>query len=336
MSFLSVIIPVYNAEKYLEESIMSILNQSFTDFELIIINDLSTDKSLEIIKKLKEFDHRIILINNEINSGPSKSRNKAIAECKGNYIAFMDADDIALPNRFEEQIKILNENPEIAVCGTWFTLFGEKIDSQLINHYENHDELRVRFLNECYIGAPTVMCRKEVFDNDLFNDEYIIMGDYELWTRLICKFQFYNIQKSLLNYRWHESNISHTSKINRNTTHKTIRFNQLKQLNILGNYENNIEYLLALNYEETKNINTLVKIFNAASILIKNNTELKIFSEIYFNQIIKENLTKIIVEKRKYSPKLLFVVLTKHYNVFNCLALKQKRRFIKRCLSINL
>ncbi len=110
---ISVILPVYNAGNYLAETIESILNQTHTHFELIILNDKSTDNSLVIIQKYIEKDSRIILINKEVNLGPANLRNEGFSIAKGEFIALMDADDIALPSRFEKQVNVLKNNPEI-------------------------------------------------------------------------------------------------------------------------------------------------------------------------------------------------------------------------------
>ena len=107
---------VYNGEKYLREAIESILNQTFTDFEFLIVNDGSTDSSLEII--LSYPDERIRVIRNDRNIGLTKSLNKALQQAKGEYIARQDADDISLQNRFEEQLIYLEKHPEVALLGT--------------------------------------------------------------------------------------------------------------------------------------------------------------------------------------------------------------------------
>ncbi len=119
----SVIMSVYNGDKYLREAIESILNQTFTDFEFIIVNDGSTDNSLEIIESYD--DERIKTINNKKNIGLTKSLNKALKFAKGKYIARQDADDVSLPNRFEKQVEYLDSHPEVALVGTSVYLIDE-------------------------------------------------------------------------------------------------------------------------------------------------------------------------------------------------------------------
>ncbi len=124
ISTISVIMSVYNAEKYLDEAIQSILDQTYQDFEFIIINDGSTDKSLEIMEKYKNQDDRIVLMTRK-NKGLVASLNEGIEKAKGKYIARMDADDISLPQRFEKQIELM-EKENLDICGSHFFIVDER------------------------------------------------------------------------------------------------------------------------------------------------------------------------------------------------------------------
>lgn len=139
---ISVVMSVYNAEKYLDEALQSILNQNF---EFIIINDGSTDKSLEIIEKYKYQDTRIVLISRE-NRGLIASLNEGIELAKGKYIARMDADDISLPNRFEEQLKIMENDKEIVVCGSWINVFGENRKDKVSKYFEHDKQIKANLI----------------------------------------------------------------------------------------------------------------------------------------------------------------------------------------------
>lgn len=118
--------PVYNAQEYIREAIDSILNQTFSDFEFIIINDGSTDNSVEIIKNYN--DPRIVLVDNTENKGLVSVLNQGLQLAQGEYIARMDADDISLPNRFMEQVNYLDKHPQVGILGAWFHIFGDKIN----------------------------------------------------------------------------------------------------------------------------------------------------------------------------------------------------------------
>jgi glycosyltransferase involved in cell wall biosynthesis len=325
---ISVVMPVYNAFNYVEESIKSILNQTYTDFELIILNDKSTDNSLDILKKMAASDQRIILVDKEKNSGPAVVRNQGVEMSKGNYIAFMDADDISLPNRFEKQIQLLDNHPEIEVCGSWFTLFGESIEDQQIEHYENHDDLKVHFLNECYIGNPTVMCRKEVFKSGQFDGTYFPMDDYELWARLIAKHHFYNIQESLLRYRWHETNISSTKKVNLKEIHNKIRINQLKEFDIDSSTPNFENYLHALLFTTRQDWETTISILKCKNELIDKNRSKKIFSSSIFEKQINETVTRTVLKSKKYNLKFLSYLLKNEKKLFKNLSIKHQIKIV--------
>ena len=122
----SVLIPVYNGAPFIKEAVESILNQSFTDFELILLNDASPDNSEEIIKIFK--DARIRYYRNEKNLGISASRNKLMTLARGEYLIVMDDDDISLPNRLEEQIKFMDSRTDVSMAGSWCELFSGKPD----------------------------------------------------------------------------------------------------------------------------------------------------------------------------------------------------------------
>ena len=121
---ISVIIPVYNADKYLEEALSSIANQTFKDFEVIAIDDGSTDKSLEILKKWQRQDSRFIIKSRE-NKGFAETLNEAFAQARGKYIARMDADDVSLLDRFENQYAHMEANPNCVAVGGRYTVFNE-------------------------------------------------------------------------------------------------------------------------------------------------------------------------------------------------------------------
>jgi glycosyltransferase involved in cell wall biosynthesis len=325
---ISVVMPVYNAQHYVQEAIESILSQTYTNFELLILNDQSTDDSLDVLMRMAALDCRIILVNIEINSGPAVVRNQGVAMSKGSYIAFMDADDVSMSNRFEKQIKLLDSRPDIAVCGSWFTLFGENIEDQQIEHFENHDDLKVHFLNECYVGNPTVMCRKEVFESGQFNRTYFPMDDYELWSRLIAKHHFYNIQESLLRYRWHQNNISSTKKVNLKEIHNKIRINQLKELGIDSSTFQYTNYLDTLLFTKKQNWQTITSILKCKNELVEKNRAAKIFSESIFENQIDETIKKTVLKAKKYNVKLLIYLVKNEKKLFSNLSIKHQIKII--------
>lgn len=202
---ISVIMPVYNAQEYIREAIDSILNQTFSDFEFIIINDGSTDNSVEIIKNYN--DPRIVLVDNTENKGLVSVLNQGLQLAQGEYIARMDADDISLPNRFMEQVNYLDKHPQVGILGAWFHIFGNKINR--IEKKHKFPKLK-DILETSPVGHPVAMLRKSVFDkyNLQYDKAYKHAEDYELWVRASKLTKIANLQKVLLKYRWHDNNIS--------------------------------------------------------------------------------------------------------------------------------
>jgi glycosyltransferase involved in cell wall biosynthesis len=206
---ISVLLSVYNGEKYLREAIESILNQTFTDFEFIIVNDGSTDNALEIIKSYD--DERIRIINNEQNIGLTKSLNKALKQARGEYIARQDADDISLPNRFEEEMKYLDEHPETALLGTSVYLidkFGEIIGKHIVLAKPSKKDL----LKGNQFNHGSTIFKKEIIDKvGGYNELIRYSQDYELWLRIAKQYKVRNLTQVLYKLRLHDENVGLTN-----------------------------------------------------------------------------------------------------------------------------
>jgi glycosyltransferase involved in cell wall biosynthesis len=210
-TIVSVIMSVYNGEKYLSKAIDSILIQTFTNFEFIIIEDGSTDKSLEIINSYSEKDKRIKLVINRDNLGLAKSINKGLALAKGEYIARMDADDISDPNRFLAQVQFLEKNKSIDIVGCWVEIINH--DSQSTGKIWKflHSPMSLRWITFFTVPVmhPSVMLRRKIFDlGNRYEQSENFAQDYGLWIRLNSDFRFSNIQVALLKYRIHSDSIS--------------------------------------------------------------------------------------------------------------------------------
>lgn len=209
MPKISVLMPVYNTKAaYLKESIESILNQTFSDFEFIIINDGSENNAEEVI--LSYTDKRIRYIKNKENIGLIKTLNKGLRESKGEYIARMDSDDIALPERFIKQVEFMNENLNVGVSGTWLKTFGDELKTRIEKYPSSCEEIKVKMLFSCPIAHPTAFIRKSLFVkyNLFYSEDYVHAEDYELWSRANKYFDFANIPESLVQYRCHKNQIS--------------------------------------------------------------------------------------------------------------------------------
>jgi len=209
---ISVIMPIYNCEEYLKEAVESILNQTFTDFEFIIVNDGSVDKSLSILREFEQKDKRIKIISRE-NRGLIYSLNEGVKLAQGKYIARMDGDDISLPERFEKQVKFMEDN-KLVVCGTWATV----IDSfgNIIRYYTyppiGNNRIRLYSFFHCPFIHPSTMLEKNVLEKVGGYKNYKNIEDYELWTRIIYKNNIGNIGEMLMKYRIHNNQITKNNK----------------------------------------------------------------------------------------------------------------------------
>jgi len=199
----SVVIPTRNSEKYLKDALESILRQTFVNMEVLIVDDNSSDDTLSIIRGFNDLRVRIL---SGPGTGLAAALNHAVRQAKGEFIARMDADDIAEPTRIGKQVAFLEEHPEVGVCGTLFRQFMG--GDALHNHMEN-----VRYVDMimgCYIGHPTAMFRRELFaKHDLFyNESMRFSEDYDLWSRAIRVTKLANIPEVLLHYRRHDESAS--------------------------------------------------------------------------------------------------------------------------------
>ncbi|MBB2143947.1 glycosyltransferase [Pedobacter sp. LMG 31464] len=203
--FVSIIIPCYNAQKYLQECLESIFKQSFTDFEVILINDGSSDGTDQLIKN--QTDTRIVYLQNESNLGISYSLNKAIKLAKGKYIARMDADDTMHVERLKKQIDFLEANLDYGLVGSLHNVVDPNgMPFYKIEVPEENKEIDLGMLFFNPISHPTVIMRSELAKKNPYNIEYSRCEDYELWFRLSRKTKIKNIQIPLINYRTHPNN----------------------------------------------------------------------------------------------------------------------------------
>lgn len=207
---LSVITTVYNCERYIEMSLKSLLNQSFKNFEVILINDGSTDNTWNIVQKIIKNDERFILIDNKENKKIPTSRNEAIKISKSKYLFIHDGDDISLPNRLEKQIKFMEQNDDISFLGGFAIKINEKNEEleQVMDYPpQNHVDIVAMIIkkNMNPMIDPTMVFRKKVFDKlngySLKLDKKLV-PDFDLWLRAILNnYKFYNLQEPLIKYR---------------------------------------------------------------------------------------------------------------------------------------
>ena len=199
---ISVLLPAFNAEKHIESAIQSILTQTYSNFEMIVLNDGSSDRTEEIIQSFK--DPRIIYIKNQKNIGLVNTLNKGLKIAKGKYIARMDADDISYVDRFSKQYSFLENNPSYVICSSSRKDFNDFNTKVHISYMPVSDSaIRISSIFSPPFTHPSAMFRKDVvLKNKLFYDEnFKYSEDYDLWVRLLIYGKGYNFNEVLLAYR---------------------------------------------------------------------------------------------------------------------------------------
>lgn len=196
---ISVGIAFYNAQQFLHEAIMSVVNQSFQDWELILINDGSTDNSLQIANEIT--DPRIRIISDDHNKGLAQRLNEMVTLSQGKYFARMDADDVMHPDRLQVQYDYMVQHPEVDVLGSSvITIDTTSKEVGTIAYAEQPNSILNVINHNCFIH-PTVMARKEWFLANKYDTDAVRMEDFNLWLRTIEQYKFYNLPQSLLYYR---------------------------------------------------------------------------------------------------------------------------------------
>lgn len=227
----TVLMPVYNAAPYLQEAIGSILGQSYRDFNFLIIDDGSTDGSSDIISSFR--DPRITVMRNERNLGWIASLARGMEQARSELVARMDADDISLPERLAKQVRFLDENPKVGVCGTWYRYFGAG-RKKTVRYPTDPAELSSGLLFNSRLGHPTVMLRRELFRAAglTYDASFSHAEDYDLWARAADICDLANIGEVLLHYRIHPHQVTKTFASERVQAAGEIRARQIRKLGI--------------------------------------------------------------------------------------------------------
>lgn len=312
----TVFIAVYNGEKYIKDSLESIIKQTYENLEILIIDDGSTDNTCSIINKYN--DSRIKLIKNKSNKGLPYTRNKALELFKGKYLAILDADDISVPHRIERQVDFLENHKNIDVVTSNYTVFNNKI-SKNIKINRNIDRIKISLIFGCSLCNSTAMIRKDSLEkyNIRYNPSCFVAQDYEMWCQFSKKGNIYNIQDTLLRYRIGHENITKRTKntkvIERQRVINNIQDDMLNYYGFVLGKEEKIFHDL---FSDTFDSNILIK-YNPYQIrellerLIKINNEKCIFNEKDFLEELNwATKQRIFNQKIKLSQKLkLYKVL---------------------------
>jgi len=200
----SVVTPVYNAEKYIAETMDSIINQSFHDFEFILVDDCSTDGTAEIIERYAKDDERIKLYRNEKNLGIAGNRNKGISFATGKYIVWADADDVSVKERLQLQYDFMESHPKVGICGGFLQFFDYTGDKGIRKYAPDDTSLRKTIFRYSPVAQPSAIIRKSCLDEaGKYDLAWPPAEDLDMSFRIGSKYEFANIQQILIRYREH-------------------------------------------------------------------------------------------------------------------------------------
>lgn len=319
----TVFMPVFNGEAYIRNAIQSVLNQTYKDFELLILNDGSTDGSVQIIRSFT--DPRIRLLHNEGNKGLSYTRNRGFKEANSKYFAILDCDDIAHPTRLQEQVDFLDSHADFALIGSSVRIIDEKGEGESGWTFSaSPEEIPVILLFQNYFAQSSVMLRTDA-EGLHYRDEYPPCEDYELWYRLSLKYKVGNLSEMLTDYRIHSGGISKRQSERSERSKKLIMRDQLLRMGIqatteeidfhekIGGYvfENTLEY-------SRKAVRWLDRLLRA-------NQQSGTYNETVFIEKLN-HLLKSLLEKNGRLGKEFFSLIEKS-SVFDTLDFKTRQRY---------
>ncbi|MCA9397994.1 glycosyltransferase family 2 protein [candidate division WWE3 bacterium] len=205
----SVLMPAFNAERYISESIESILGQTFKDYELIILNDASTDTTGEVAKKYAKKYPNVHYYENTENQNIAESRNILVSKARGKYIAWQDADDISVPNRLKLQVAYLDSHPKVGIVGGFLEFFDENGKKSIRKYAEDDDSLRKTIFRYSPVAQPTAMIRaKALRQAGSYGKDLSPAEDIDMSFRIGQAWNFANLSKVTLRYRFHASSNS--------------------------------------------------------------------------------------------------------------------------------
>lgn len=289
-SLVSVVMSVYNTpEEFLRVAVSSILNQTYRDFEFIIVNDCSNEKTTAILREYETLDSRIRLIENEVNLGLPRSLNRAIKEAKGKYVARMDSDDWSLPTRFERQVAFLEKFHDVSVLGSDF-LF---LVNGALRTPRRRDSMPWQIQGRLFFGCerilhPSVMIRAEVFTRDgmFYDEDYNLAEDFELWTRVCLCRKIYVLPEELVHYRISDVQVSNAQKERMAEVTQRVL---LKELGYLGIEPNEDEKSVHLQFVRGKQVGSVRSLNVWVERILAANRERNLYDLISFEYYVRKH-----------------------------------------------
>jgi glycosyltransferase involved in cell wall biosynthesis len=329
----TVLMPTYNAEKYLRESIESILNQNYQDFQFLIINDGSTDRSLEIIQSYQ--DARIKLVNHEKNLGLIVSLNNAIELIDSQYIARMDADDISHPQRLEIQLNFMQKNANVDICGCWIETFGENTKNKIHKLKPKNAQIKCKLLFDVPVIHATSIMKTQFLKQNIFNYDlcYPHSEDFDLWERISQKATFANISEPLYKVRYHPQKVSVLNNAIQLENQQKITLRQLQKLGISPTpNEMQIHHEVVNVPEEPITVNYLKRVNDWLCKIQQANQAKKIYPEPEMTETLAEIWYKVSSGYTKLGLGFWKIFKNSPLSEYHQYSLWQKVKFWIKCL----
>jgi glycosyltransferase involved in cell wall biosynthesis len=331
MPQITVIMPVYNGMPFLKDAVDSIINQDFQDFELIILNDASTDDSADFINGLG--DPRIVKVHHSVNQGLINTLNEGLKLSRGKFIARMDQDDISYKHRFSRQLSFFYNNQNISMCGTFARIIGS---DSILTYPTEHEELRLAMLELNPFIHPSTMFKSSIIkDYGLYyKDDYKSAEDYEFWFNMSSKVSVANVPEVLLDYRVHPKQISSNDRKTQITSADKVRFNAVESIigRNLSEDEKNIhfKFLYGVNTDSFQ----MRRVLHWIEKLKKENFENGIYLSSIFNNWIFKSKVRFLKENFLWnnSDFKKWGVVIRNPFIFSCMSSYEWLYSIKRSL----
>ena len=332
MPRLTVLMPTYNVAPWVEETIQSVLNQTYRDFELLVVDDASTDDTLNRVRAIA--DPRIRIASFPNNVGLSENLNRGLDIIDTELVARMDGDDIAEPDWLETGIHVLDTHPEVGVCSFGFKFFGAK--TSLVRFPEHHEDSKAQMLFGCTVIVP-VFRRAVMADNHLrYSTEAFPAEDYMMWSNVYPLTQIYNVQRTLFHYRTHPTQISTSRREAQIVKSNEVRLKMLLWLNPNFTDEEKRYFLDVFVPCKIESKGEVPKLKSFAQLIIDRNTYGNYSTEA-LRQKFKFHIGYGVLEYAErtyfphgYTPLALFRLLFS--GLYTTLPAKNRRKILVKCL----
>lgn len=331
MPQVTVLMPVYNTAPYLREAIDSILNQTFADFEFLIIDDASTDGSIEIVKSYD--DPRIRFFEKPGNTGYTNSLNMGLETARGEYIARMDSDDISLPERLAKQVSFMNAHPEVGMCGSWIQTF-DKTSLKIIQYPISHECISSKLFFSNQFAHPSVFIRKKIILEKNLSYDYQMepTEDYDLWVRLARLTCLANLPEVLVLYRSHQKQVSFSKKNTQANKCQEISFKQLAELGVISNDAEKQLHVKLLDHSLPATAKNLCQVYSWLQKITNANTTANLFDSSIFHIHLLSFWHSMVLRIIDFEFALLRFAFWGNFQIFIKLTTKEKITFIPKCL----